>query len=357
MNGPIPTRVDEAVKVRLLELVAAAMTAGWSLARVCGVLEVDRRRVWRWHERAAAGTLADRAPGGHPIHGLLAWEEAAIVELFTDWGPVDLSHRKLAHRGSYTDTVWVSPSTVDRVLARHGLTLTNERRPGRSHKQPWPEWTEWRRQQLWCWDMSQFERCEAAKYAYGIIDIVTRKWIATILGPEATSTQVKVLFLKALEAEGLLTDELRRRIAGLDDCAVELADDEIPLLLAVSDNGTEMKSRETRKFLAACSIAQHFGRRSTPTDQAWIETLWGHVKYENPHLMTITDPAVLAAELERIRIHYNTVRLHESIGYVTPDDEHEGRGDAIRAARRHGLDRADQDRRDWHRAHRSEPTP
>lgn len=333
------------------------MTAGWSLARVCGVLEVDRRRVWRWHERAAAGTLADRAPGGHPIHGLLAWEEAAIVELFTDWGPVDLSHRKLAHRGSYTDTVWVSPSTVDRVLARHGLTLRNDRRPGRSHKQPWPEWTEWRRRQLWCWDMSQFERCEAAKYAYGIIDIVTRKWIATILGPEATSTQVKVLFLKALEAEGLLTDELRTRIAGLDDCAVELADDEIPLLLAVSDNGTEMKSRETRKFLAACSIAQHFGRRSTPTDQAWIETLWGHVKYENPHLMTITDPAVLAAELERIRIHYNTVRLHESIGYVTPDDEHEGRGDAIRAARRHGLDRADQDRRDWHRAHRSEPTP
>jgi hypothetical protein len=35
-----------------------------------------------------------------------------------------------------------------------------------------------------------------------------------------------------------------------------------------------------------------------------------------------------------------TVRLHAGIGYVTPDDEHEGRGEALRQARRDGLDRA-----------------
>lgn len=115
-----------------------------------------------------------------------------------------------------------------------------------------------------------------------------------------------------------------------------------------------MRCRETRKFMAIASIAQHFGRPATPTDQAWIETLWGHVKHEHPHLMTITDPAVLAAELERIRVHYNTVRLHESIGYVTPDDEHEGRGEAIRAARTQGLTAADTKRRAWHRTRRQE---
>lgn len=355
MNGPIPARVDEAVKRALLRIIAEAISSGWSLARVCGVLELDRRRVWRWQERDAAGTLADRASGGNPIHGLLDWEQAAIVELYNDWGPVDLSHRKLAHRGSYNEIVWVSPSTVDRVLARNGLSLKNERRPGRSQKQPWPDWAEWRPNQLWCWDMSQFEACGGGKYAYGIIDIVSRLWIATILAPEPTSTQVRVLFLRALQDQGLLSDEIRERLSALDECAPDLDDDTIPLLLAISDNGTEMTSRETRKFLAACAIAQHFGRRSTPTDQAWIETLWGHVKHENPHLITITDPAVLAAELERTRHHYNTVRLHESIGYVTPDDEHHDRGDAIRAARRAGLERADDQRRAWHRAHRDQP--
>lgn len=355
MSGPIPARVDEPVKQALLSIIADAIDAGWSLARVCGVLELDRRRAWRWTERAAAGTLADQPPGGNPIHGLLDWEVQAIIALYDQWGPVDLSHRKLAHRGSYIGAVWVSPSTVDRVLARNGLALEHRPRPGRSHKNPWPEWCEWRPNQLWCWDMSQFESCETGKYAYGIVDLVSRKWIATILGPEATSTQVRVLFLNALDAEGLLTDAIIERLATLDETVPEPDDDELPLLLAISDNGTEMKSRDTKKFFAACSIAQHHGRPSTPTDQAWIETLWGHVKHENPHLDDITDPAVLAVELERIRVAYNTIRLHEGIGYVTPDDEHEGRGDAIRAARRAGLDRADQQRRTWHRAQRETP--
>jgi len=355
LSGLIPARVDGAAKTKLLAIIAEAMAAGWSMGRICGTLELDRRRAWRWQARAAIGALADRPPGGNPIHGLLAWEEKAILDLFDEWAPVDLSHRKLAHRGSYIGRVWVSPSTVDRVLARHGLALKGGRKRGRSEKKPWPDWTEWRPNQLWCWDGSQFEQCLAAKYAYAIIDIVSRKWIATILTPEPTGTQVRVLFLKALDAEGLLTDELADRLADLDETVP--ADDlpEVPLLLAISDNGTEMRCRDTRRFLAVCSIAQHFGRPGTPTDQAWIETLWGHIKHEHPHLMTITDPAVLAAELERVRVHYNEVRLHEAIGYVTPNDEHDGRGDAIRKARHAGLERADSKRRLWHRKNRNQP--
>jgi hypothetical protein len=54
-------------------------------------------------------------------------------------------------------------------------------------------------------------------------------------------------------------------------------------------------------------------------------------------MLAIEDPLVLAAELERVRCHHNSVRSHEGIGYVTPDDEHAGRGEAIRQARRDGL--------------------
>jgi transposase InsO family protein len=124
------------------------------------------------------------------------------------------------------------------------------------------------------------------------------------------------------------------------------------LLLAISDNGTEMRATDTRRFMALCSIAQHVGRPSTPTDQAWIETLWGHVKREHLHLMTIDDPVVLAAELERIRALYNGTRQHEAIGYVTPIDEHDGRGDTIRAARTDGMRIADEQHRAWHRSQR-----
>jgi putative transposase len=122
---------------------------------------------------------------------------------------------------------------------------------------------------------------------------------------------VKVVFLNALETEDLL-EPLEWRLDHPED--VDLNDDSAPVLLAVSDNGPEMRSDETRAFMALMTIGRHFGRPSTPTDQAWIESLWGHIKAENPYLLAITNPAVLAVELERVRHHYNNIRLHESIG-------------------------------------------
>lgn len=241
MSGPIPARVDGAAKSRLLDLIDDATAKGWTLSRACSVLEIDRVRLHRWQARRAAGTLEDRAPGGQPIHALLPAEEQAIVELFDEWGPVDLSHRKLAHRGSYLKRVWVSPSTVDRVLARHGLSLRGAKRPSRTEKKPWPEWAEWKPNQLWCWDASQFERCLAAKYAYAIIDLVSRLWVATILVPDPNGIAVRILFTKALEAQGLLTDELAERLADLDDQAIGDDDPDVPLLVAVSDDGGHVR--------------------------------------------------------------------------------------------------------------------
>lgn len=355
MIGPVPARVSGAVKAELLALIDDAVAGGWPVGKACSVLGLDRQRAWRWHTRRQAGLpLDDAASGGNPIHGLLDWEQAEIVALFEEWADIDRSHRKLAHRGSYENRVWVSPSTVDRVLTRHNMRLAGETRPPKSVKTPWPAWAEWKPNQLWCWDASQFERCETSKYAYGIIDLVSRKWITVTLTPEPNTTSVKVLFCKALAAEDLLTPELQQRLAD-PDTPIPDDDDRLPMLLAISDNGTEMRGGDTRKFMALLSIAQHFGRPSTPTDQAWIETLWGHLKWEHPHLMAITDPAVLIAELDRLRHHYNSVRLHEAIGYVTPNDEHEGRGDTIRAARTAGLHAADEQRRHWHRTNRTQP--
>ena len=110
-----------------------------------------------------------------------------------------------------------------------------------------------------------------------------------------------------------------------------------------------MTSTATRAYMTLMAIAQHHGRPHTPTDQAWIESFFGHIKHEWPHLNTISDPEQLDTELARIRVEYNTVRLHEAIGYVTPDDEHHRRGEHIREARRQGLRRARQQRLDHNR--------
>jgi putative transposase len=186
-----------------------------------------------------------------------------------------------------------------------------------------------------------------------IMDLVSRKWITELVSAEETGLQVQLAFTHALELEGLL-DEIDAHHARLADPTVD--DPERPVLLAVSDNGPQMTSGSTREFLAMCAIAQHFGRPGTPTDQAWIESLFSHIKADWPHLDRITDPAVLRAELASVRHDYNTERLHAGIGYVTPDDEHEGRGPQLRQARRDGLRRARRLRIDYHRAQRQNTT-
>ena len=353
LSGRLPLRVDAATKTALLDLVVGALDAGWDLARVCRVLEVPVRRVHRWRVRRHGGELADKRPGGGAVHGILESEVREILALFDEWGETDRSHRKLAHRGSYLHRVWVSPSTVRRVLHLADKHFRPLPKPGTSKRTRFPEWADYRPNSIWIYDTTHFTR---AKMAVLIIeDLVSRKWITHVVSSEETSTQVQLGFTEALELEGLMAAIEDRHQVRL---VVPTVDDEArPILLAVSDNGPQMTSGSTREFMAMCVIAQHFGRPGTPTDQAWIESLNGHLKGEYPHLLAITDPATLRAELASTQVHYNTVRLHASLQYVTPDDEHSGRGDAIRKARRDGLERARLNRLANHRhARKTEPT-
>jgi putative transposase len=343
--------VPAEVKAGLLDLVGHAVERGWPVRRASEFLGIDHARYHHWALRRAASRLEDLAPGGHPLHGLLAWERAAIVELFETWGEIDRSHRKLAHRGSRIGLVHVSESTVRRVLGDEGLVIDGPPPREPVPRAPWPDWLEWKPNRIWAYDFTHWTRARRASIA--ILDVVSRKWLATLTSAEETSTQVEACFLAALDAEDLLgradelaTAALREAIASGERGQVhDLAGDgQIPLLLAISDNGPQMRSHSTREFLAGVAIAQQFGRPHTPQDQAWIETLFGHVKGEWPHLEKIRDPGELDAELDRVRSEYNGVRLHAAIGYVTPDDEHEGRGDAIRQQRRDGLAAARQNR-------------
>ena len=225
------------------------------------------------------------------------------------------------------------------------MVLPGERlRPAR----PAPQLPEipWEPNRIWIWDATHFTRCDRSVYA--IVDVVSRFWIETLVTTEQTTTQVQLLFATALESQGLLDSEgrpIRRpyREAGIDE------GDEGPVLVAWSDNGPEMTAGDTRTFMALMAIVQHHGRPGTPTDQAPIESFFGHLKGEWPHLVRISDPAVLDIELARVRVEYNTVRLHESIGYVTPDDEHHGRGPAIRRRRKTGMHNARNQRIDYNR--------
>lgn len=343
--GLVPARLDAPAKQGLIDLVDHARAEGFSGRWACRQLGLDHARVLTWQAKASAGSgLADAAPGppaGEALHALLDWEKAEVVELAKQWGRVDLSHRKLAHRGSRLGRVFVAESTVLRVLAAAGMHL-----PGlpqvreRRGKTPWPDWAELIPGQIFIYDFTHFSGLRGW-CAIAVLDVVSRYWLSVVLAPEETWVQVETAFIAALEEDGkgwLLEDAALA--TELTSGQMPENDDRVPVLLAVSDNGPQMRSSKTAEFMAIARIAQHFGRPGTPNDQAWVESFFGHLKGEHPYLDTITDPALLRRELDLRREHYNTIRLHEGIGYVTPEDEHHGRGDAIRKRRRDGLNTA-----------------
>src|SRR5690606_14336272 len=110
---------------------------------------------------------------------------------------------------------------------------------------------------IWIYDFTHFRA--SARCAVAVIDVVSRKWLSTVVSAEESSTQVEVAFTRALIVDGkehLLDQPL------LDELATGTVpddDERVPVLLAVSDNGPQMTSRATAVFFAGARIAQHFG--------------------------------------------------------------------------------------------------
>ena len=112
----------------------------------------------------------------------------------------------------------------------------------------------------------------------------------------------------------------------------------------MSDNGPQMRSHTTREFMAACAIMQRFGRPGTPTDQAWIESFFSHIKGEWPHLETIAEPSllevrdILLGHLEHLHAFYGElsgVRIaRKHLGWYAKDRPEN-------AAFRHVVNRAE----------------
>ena len=145
-------------------------------------LKLDRQRVRCWRQRGTASRLDDQPPG-------------AIRSTASSGGerPRDRAVRGVGRSRSVASQArspllvfgtggWVSPSTVDRILARHGSRSRG--RTAALGEEAWPQRVQWSLNKLCCWDGSQFARCRAARYAHAIVDIATPSGITSLLTSE-----------------------------------------------------------------------------------------------------------------------------------------------------------------------------
>ena len=69
-----------------------------------------------------------------------------------------------------------------RVLAAEGIALPGNPRRDPVPRAPWPDWLEWKPNRIWAYDFTHFTRARRA--AIAILDMVSRKWLTTLLAAE-----------------------------------------------------------------------------------------------------------------------------------------------------------------------------
>jgi transposase InsO family protein len=120
----------------------------------------------------------------------------------------------------------------------------------------------------------------------------------------------------------------------------------------ISDNGPQCIAKDFKAFIRPCGMTHVRTSPYYPQSDGEIErfhrTIQGDcIRTETP--LTLEDARrVVVRPVE----HYNTVRLHRALGYVTPQAQLEGREREIFAARDHKLEAARERRKQPRRAAR-----
>jgi putative transposase len=332
--GPIRgRRLSPEVKLRIVRAIASAKQHGMAVERACEVILLHPRRLRRWTAgrdvaHLSEADLTDRAPvARRRPHALTEAERAEILGAAGEEDPANERHRKLTHHLSRQGRVFCSESSTLLVLRAAGKVPVYHRRS--RPRRPGPEVDEGEPNRAWRYDITDRPTRAGPYHLVAVLDGCSRKITGRHFGPEKTSASVQAAWDKALATEGLYAQEVER------------------LPVAASDRGTQMTSKSTRQFFADIGVVQSFSRPRTPTDNASCEAWMATVKCERLYDADTAEMAPFEVEemIDRFIEHYNERRLHQGLGFVTPVERHEGRHEAIIAARRDGMARAKEARR------------
>ena len=284
------------------------------LRRLLSWLGVARSQFDRWCRRA--GT-PNRHNGRIPRDFWLEDAEKAKIFAFHDLYPLE-GYRRLAYMMLDADVVAVSPSSAYRVLKAAGKLAHRAGAPSRKGKgfdQPA------RPHEHWHVDVSYLNICGTFFFLCSALDGYSRFVVHWEIRPTMTEAEVETIIQRA-----------RERFPG-----------ERPRI--ISDNGPQFIAKDFKEFIRVCGMTHvrtsPYYPQSNGKIERWHKTLKGEcIRITTP--LSLEDARRLVAEFVT---HYNTVRLHSAIAYVTPADKLAGRAEAIWAARREKLARADARRR------------
>jgi putative transposase len=238
-------------------------------------------------------------------------------------------YRRLTFMMLDADVVACSPASVYRVLKAAGLLAGQTPSPtkkGTGFVQPL------RPHEHWHIDVSYLNIAGTFYFLCSILDGCSRFIVHWEIREKMEEIDVETIVQRGREAYPLA----RPRI--------------------ISDNGPQFIAKDFKEFIRICGMTHvktsPYYPQSNGKIERWHKTLKGDcIRVLTP--LSLDDARRIVADYVT---HYNTVRLHSAIGYVTPQDKLAGREAEIFAARDRKLAEARQ-RRQQQRQATGNPVP
>jgi putative transposase len=254
------------------------------------------------------------------------WEKRAIID-FQEKFPLE-GYRRLAFMMLDRDIVAASPSSVYRVLREAECLRRWNGKPSKKgagfHQPSKPH-------EHWHIDVSYINICGTFYYLCSVLDGYSRTIVHWDIRQSMTEGEVEIILQRARERYPGTTPRI------------------------ISDNGPQFLAKDFKEFIRLSGMTHVRTSPYYPQSNGKIEAWHKSVKREciRPKTpLSLEDARRIVAEFVE---HYNTVRLHSAIGYVTPKDKLEGREQNIFDERDRKLTEARERRRIRRQAARLEP--
>jgi putative transposase len=280
-----------------------------SARKVLGWLGLGTSKFYDWRKRY--GQTNEHNSQVPRDFWLEDWEKQAILD-FHDRHPLE-GYRTLTFMMLDDDVVAVSPSSVYRVLKAAGRLDRRRFSPskkGTGFVQPK------RAHAHWHIDISYINVAGTFFYLTSVLDGYSRYIVHWELRERMTEQDVEVIVQRALEKHP----------------------GEKPRI--ISDNGPQFIARDFKQFIRLTGITHVRTSPYYPQSNGKLERWHQSLKRE---CIRPASPASLEEAQRRVWAyveHYNHVRLHSALGYITPADKLNGLEDVIFAERDRKLEQA-----------------
>ena len=279
-----------------------------------GWLGLARSKYYDWKDRyGKANEHNGKVPRDHWLED---WEQEAIVKYCLEHP--DEGYRRLAFMMLDAQVVAASPTSVYRVLAARGLLGRWTVKPsckGLGFDQPL------KAHEHWHVDISYINICGTFYYLCSVLDGYSRMIVHWEIRESMREKDVEIILQRAREKY----PEVHPRI--------------------ISDNGPQFVAKDFKEFVRLTGMSHVRTSPYYPQSNGKIERWHRTLKTDAIRPGTPLNLEDARRLVERFVEHYNFVRLHSAIGFITPADKLGGKETAIFAERDRKLEWAREQRK------------